>query len=559
MKHWRNNWEKFVGRKLQDAETSPEGHVWELIEQQLNAQDANSTSNTYKIAAALALLLLMATTSMFLFNSPNGEMAQFNPHLTLTSLETPTNIVSVAVQPEKADIKEAIATDLQKKRNTPTITASLNPIEAIPSNEIDYTNGRLNNPTFSPIYNPQAIKESIQPATEYIAAHIESQNNYILGNQNISIENHSLNTVKQEIFGLNTTNLINISNDFVLENEILISNANSPSILFTQEMAHINSLKGSVVPMDNFMDLNNELAYHPMALMSKENVAEVNLTNEEMMLEVVDQESNWLAEATQEFNEWKASVESTKAEEQLKREMDKQIEEELIEEAILDEDDPLTKLQKKQKDLYYANNINKGFHIGLVTGVQNTWVIKSSRNSEVNRDDVQYKFSPGYQVGLNFGYDITNHFGLMAEVKFSDEGTKYYNPAKDRTEHLDLKYIEIPVYVKFKHSKPTAKMKPMVFNYLAGVSFSDLRSVSTTIDNELDQRFAQDYNTSEWGLTAGFDFDIYTNRNLFWTVGTRASVSGLSKSFPKFKGEEAGTLNYSVGLFTRISFRKPGK
>ena len=558
MKHWRNNWEKFVGRKLQDAETSPEGHVWELIEQELNAQEANSTSNTYKIAAALALLLLMSSASLFLLNSPHGELAQFNPHLTLASIETPTSFASEAVQPEKADIKEVIATDLQQKRNTSTITANLNPIEAIQTNGIDY-NGRLNNPSFSPIYNPQERKQNIQPTTEYVVANIESQNNYILDHQNMSLEKHSLNTIKQDLLGLKRIDLIHLSKDFLIKNEILMSNAASPSLLITQEIAHINSLKGSVVPMDNFMNLNNELAYHPMALTSKENIAEANLSNEDMMLEVVDQESNWLAEANKEFNEWKESVESSKAEEQLKKEMDKQIEEELIEEAILDEDDPLTKLQKKQKDLYYANNINKGFHIGLVTGVQNTWVIKSSRNSEVNRDDVQYKFSPGYQVGLNFGYDITNHFGLMAEVKFSDEGTKYYNPAKDRTEHLDLKYIEIPVYVKFKHSKPTAKMKPMVFNYLAGVSFSDLRSVSTTIDNELDQRFAQDYNTSEWGLTAGFDFDIYTNRNLFWTVGTRASVSGLSKSFPKFKGEEAGTLNYSIGLFTRISFRKPGK
>ncbi|MCB0501227.1 MAG: PorT family protein [Bacteroidetes bacterium] len=554
MKHWRNNWEKFVSKKLQDAETSPEPHVWELIEQQLNAQDANATGNTYKVAAALALVLLMATASLFMINSPQGELAQFNSHLDLNSITAPVAMASETDESIEISIMNKITSDLERNRLDKTITADLNPLGWITfeDNSIRH-DGTIKVPNFNTILNPQHFDENVH--LPYVAANVNGEKQYVFDASTVQLSYYKLNNWRADIMPNNTRSLANITNHQMLPNDILISQSIEPSLAVMQDMMHIQTVNKSFI---NHNSINAELAYHHEVL-AKEFNSTAMVNDNELMLVVAEQQTSWLAEAQQELEEWKASIATTQVETQLKEQMDEKIQSQLIEEAILDEDDPLTKLQKKQKDLYYANNINKGFHIGLVTGFQNTWVAKASRNKEVSRDDVQYKFSPGYQVGLNFGYDFTNHFGLMAEVKYSDEGTRYYNPAKDRTEHLNLKYIEVPLYVKFKHSKPTSKMKPMVFNYLAGVSFSDLRSVSTTINGEIDQRFAQDYNTSEWGLTAGFDFDIYMNRNLFWTVGTRVGISGLSKSFPKFKGEETGTLNYSVGIFTRISFRKPGK
>lgn len=557
MKHWRNNWEKFVSKKLQDAETSPEPHVWELIEQQLNTQDANASGNTYKVAAALALVLLMATASLFMFNSPQGELAQFNSHLDIKSITAPIAMASEEDETVEVSVLDKITADLERKKLDKTITADLNPLGGITlqANNIRH-DGTIKVPDFTIILNPQHSDENVH--LPYVAANVNGEKQYVFDASTVQLSYYKLNNWKSDIMPNYTRSLANIADHQMLDNNILINRPIEPSLAVMQDIMHIQTIDKSFI---NYNSINTELAYHQEALLAKEFNSTAVVSENDFMLEVLvqEQQTSWLAEAQQELEEWKASIATTKVEALLKEQMDEKIQSELIEEAILDEDDPLTKLQKKQKDLYYANNINKGFHIGLVTGFQNTWVAKASRNEEVNRDDVQYKFSPGYQVGLNFGYDITNHFGLMAEVKYSDEGTRYYNPAKDRTEHLDLKYIEVPLYVKFKHSKPTSKMKPMVFNYLAGVSFSDLRSVSTTINGEIDQRFAQDYNTSEWGLTAGFDFDIYMNRNLFWTVGTRAGISGLSKSFPKFKGEETGTLNYSVGIFTRISFRKPGK
>ncbi|MEZ5004289.1 MAG: porin family protein [Chitinophagales bacterium] len=554
MKHWRNNWEKFVSKKLQDAETSPEPHVWELIEQELNAQDANATGNTYKVAAALALVLLMATASLFMFNSPQGELAQFNSHLDLKSLSAPVAMASETDETVEVSVLDKIAADLEREKLDKTISADLNPLVGITlkANSIRH-DGIIKVPNFNTILNPQHSDENVP--LPYVAANVSSEEQYVFDASTVQLSYYKLNNWKSDIMPNYTRSLANIADHQMMDNKILISQSFEPSLAVMQDMMHIQTVNKSFI---NHNSINAELAYHHEVL-AKEFNSTAMVNDNELMLVVAEQQTSWLAEAQKELEEWKASIATTQVETQLKEQMDEKIQSELIEEAILDEDDPLTKLQKKQKDLYYANNINKGFHIGLVTGFQNTWVAKASRNKEVSRDDVQYKFSPGYQVGLNFGYDFTNHFGLMAEVKYSDEGTRYYNPAKDRTEHLNLKYIEVPLYVKFKHSKPTSKMKPMVFNYLAGVSFSDLRSVSTTINGEIDQRFAQDYNTSEWGLTAGFDFDIYMNRNLFWTVGTRVGISGLSKSFPKFKGEETGTLNYSVGIFTRISFRKPGK
>ncbi len=369
----------------------------------------------------------------------------------------------------------------------------------------------------------------------------------------MNIESNGVLPFTSTLFAIEPYQLPKLNNTLLLENDVIVSNTN-PLLKADQNINHLNVSKASII--NQSINTTSQLAYNKEALMENDIIVSAVVEQEEM----IESESSWLVEAMEEFNDWKETVESSKQEEQLKKQMDDQIEENLVDEAILDEEDPLTKLQNAQKDLFYASNIHKGFHIGLVTGVHNTWVARASRNSEVNRDDVEYRFTPGYQFGLNFGYDFGKNFGVMAEVKFSDEGAKYYNPVVNRDEHIDLKYIEVPVYLKLKHNMTSSRNNnPMVFNYMLGATFKDLRRVKATVNEDVEKRFAQDYNTSEWGISAGFDFDIYTNRNLFWTFGVRAGASGWSKSFPRFKGEELGTITYTTGLFTRINFRKPTK
>ena len=549
MKQWLNNWEKNIGKQLQNAEAAPEGHVWELIEQELNIHKTVKRNKTYRWVAGIALLLLLATSGGLYFNDSNSHFAtdygllnfpDLNFLIIAESIDSKESIVEddiIEIKEEtiKAFYGEDIAAEETKAEQNPQILMA-----SVPQEVNTFSND---------IYEIQDLitNQAARRHTELSSLMLLDQPVYFSRMDDNQLVKLTMNRKDLEI----EPTISNIIKNVTLDNNVLLSSELSDNVVASQHTSTL-FLKGDLISIYEASKEYGSLASLGASTLWKDRI-ESNIESVEVAKNVIETKvaQSWLSESISEFEEWKKEIEEEALDEEL---------EELIDEANLDEEDPLTQRENQTLDLYRNNNISKGFHIGIVSGFQHNWSTRASRNSEIDRDDVQYKFSPGYQIGLNFGYDFAEHFGIMAEIKYSDEGTKYYNPSLQRNEYLDLKYLEMPIYLKAKHGKMTSKMRPIVFNYLLGASYSDLRKVSTYVEGE-DKRFGQDYNTSEWGLTAGFDFDLYLSKNFFFTVGTRAGVNGLSKSFPKFKGNENGnqSMTYNLGVYTRFNFRKPGR
>lgn len=581
MKRSQNNWEESIGNRLRDAESTPESHVWELLEMELDTQGASAKRKTYKITAAALLLLLIAASFVVLLPNNNAELANFH------TFNIPTYSEDLIASNHNSN-NQLIENELQSNLNTPKSFASNN-ITSNNTSETTISNDLIAVVNSSSKSDSKTSPRKLNRKTQH-ASLATIENNY-RDFEGLKFNTSPANNVLFNAVNEDRTNLLSLmdfsdveqlQDDVValtLEPSEAFKNYNNSKQDLNRGEAGLPTQKWvSTSNTKLFADLQvgilanqkgqvSNQSFNAQHLNTSTTIAlkevdlnSVQFADNEEVLETAEvaEVQHWLANTEKELQEWENLVEAAKIDD-VPQDIDDEILEELIEEAELDKEDPLTILQEEAKDLYYAKSIDKGFHIGLVTGFQNSWITKNSRNPEVQRDISKSLFSPGYQIGLNVGYDFAKHFGIMAEFKYSDEGVRFHNPEKDRIEHLDLKYIEIPVYFKAKHSAQTARMKPIVFNYLLGIQYSDLRNVSSYAGG-VEKRFAQDYNTSEWGLSAGFDFDYYFNKNLFITVGTRGSISGYAKNFPKLNdANKTGTMSYSVGVYTRINFRLPGR
>lgn len=551
MKRSQGNWEKIIGKKLRGATTVPESHVWELLEMELNTQSASAKRKSYKIAAAILLLLLITTNLIVLWpsnTSPIAEFDQFNfPNQSSNNLSSTTNSVAERSieQSTKTNTFFNSKESFNGKNESSVAFASVKDDKAIWANTITGNHNNLEKES------DNNLKGSIEQILDYSNSSINTTTT------KLKDDFESINSV------VATTNykhhpgkIANASS--VLENGTRLSLSQTDLFAYQQSSNLQKDLQFRAAQNSGF----HSFSIHQNSSIDLRIIDLTSILEENEEIVTAESASNveqqhWLAKTQEELTDWKNLVEASKID--VPNPIEDELLEELIEEAELDKKDPLSIIEEQAKDLYYAKTINKGLHFGLITGFQNNWLSKNSRNSEISRESAQRLFSPGYQVGLNFGYDFAEHFGIMAEFKYSDESARFNNEEKNRIEHLDLKYIEVPIYFKVKHSMPTAKMKPLVFNYIVGIQYRDLRSISSFADGE-DKRFGQDYNTSEWGVTAGFDLDYYLSKNLFLTVGTRASVNGDASNFPRINDAAGkGTLNYSVGVYTRFNFRLPGR
>jgi opacity protein-like surface antigen len=586
MKRWLNNWEKIIGDRLRKAEAEPGGHVWDLIEQELDnhtARRAGVYRNTYILA--LFLLLFLGFSAAFWIPGPAGQKAYNDRAITISEIShefwtiipgQPQVISPTADKKPKGDVSAVIAESESMERSEQApgkekhfaglqvdkllTIQSVSEYRFAAETDHELAEIALHELLVDIDRDLQRSREVLSVLT--IPADMEYSMPSTPGETLHKYELHELNGVKG-VSGLEAKmELLRRKADNYQLRAGLIVRTDDPALNVYQQISQL--------AMQGLHQSGNTGMYKQEEDMSLHAVTELQGTRfysehgEEVLAAVYErtervaaaeklaaERSSWISEALSELETWKKSLSEQEEE---SREL-----KDLIEEAVIDEDDPLTKRQNATKDLYRAHNINKGFHIGMVAGVTSTWVTRASRNPEVNRNNVDYRFNPGYQVGLNMGYDITEHFGLMTEFKYSGEGGRYLHPLGDRKQHIDLRYIEFPVYAKIKHSRLSAKMRPLVFNYLAGVTYKDLRTVKVSNGGK-DERFGQDYNTSEWGLSAGFDFDFYINKNLFWTIGARAGVAGNAKDFPRMTGKDGqGPLSISTGLYTRFNFRLPGK
>lgn len=212
------------------------------------------------------------------------------------------------------------------------------------------------------------------------------------------------------------------------------------------------------------------------------------------------------------------------------------------------------KIAQKLKKNHHQN---RGLFVGPMVGGHYTAMTKSSREG-VNTSRMDHKVSFGTFYGLSAGYIINSRWTVGLEwIYNSGEGQRFGEKKNEvnYNKYIDLDYMKLPIIVKYRQQfLYTGKGVPASFNLIGGMQFSRLRGVNTYVDGEIEP-FEINYNHHQWGLIAGFEFDIYPTNKIFFTIGGRASFNADLNTFPSLRGAD-GMAPFSVqtGIYTKLHY-----
>ncbi|MEY2828751.1 MAG: hypothetical protein RIQ33_609 [Bacteroidota bacterium] len=217
-----------------------------------------------------------------------------------------------------------------------------------------------------------------------------------------------------------------------------------------------------------------------------------------------------------------------------------------------------------KRQLYFV----KGFHIGLKGEFNNTWILVTQPSSitKATSTQINYKIDAGLAYGFLAGYDFNNKFGLQVEYHLVSQIAQRYEVTsqytiKDKTTRLKLNYNHIPLLFKFKwHPLKGVEQKPVVMDYMIGVQYGWLKSTDLSTPNIIEADYIKkQINLTEWNLVAGINYDFYLNKNLFLSMGGRATYgSNLKNLFNNNLNEKSRnvTLGIELGMHYKLPFGK---
>jgi len=212
----------------------------------------------------------------------------------------------------------------------------------------------------------------------------------------------------------------------------------------------------------------------------------------------------------------------------------------------------------------------KGFQIGIVGNFNNTWILQNktpentSQNLFVRSLPSPYDAKPDYRAkfgtswGLHAAYQFSLHSSIDAEILLNaKEGQKYayLTPTGRVNKTANLEYMRIPLMYRYRMSSPYSFSRkiPATVSYLVGLQYARLNQID--IDPNIQFLNPHDFNTNEWGLVLGMEYDFYLSHHYSLTLGSRASISRSVQSFPFFMSQESPAPNNAyLGLTARFNY-----
>lgn len=163
----------------------------------------------------------------------------------------------------------------------------------------------------------------------------------------------------------------------------------------------------------------------------------------------------------------------------------------------------------------------------------------------------------GSKIGLVAGgfvsYSAINHFGISADVLYSQRGGKYDKPDEPSSHIQHLNYLEIPVVARY-YLNLSGNFRPNLF---IGPSLGILLDAERTKTINRGQAFADDENKDEFqsvdlGATAGFqaNFKVKDRQRFLIDARYTLGVTNVRTNSTPWLGNStfSFTLGYSFGV-----------
>ncbi len=176
----------------------------------------------------------------------------------------------------------------------------------------------------------------------------------------------------------------------------------------------------------------------------------------------------------------------------------------------------------------------KGYYIGIQTGAQATDIL--NRNN-IDKSAFNHKRSYSPTVGINGGYNFTDHFGVSTEASLSMEGQRYeLHGVEVRAKQT---YLKVPVLFTY-NSNPeskvilTAKLGPQV-GLLLNAKQKDGNGNTVLGDTK------DNYSTVTFGAAGGVGVRMAVAKNIYLDAGLKIDAHyGKNKEV-----EYSATINES--------------
>ena len=221
----------------------------------------------------------------------------------------------------------------------------------------------------------------------------------------------------------------------------------------------------------------------------------------------------------------------------------------------------------------------QGFEMGTTTTLNGSFIIHGQNLFQTlngtgipPQSRLAYRFTFGYNVGLAFGYNFNNKYGIYTAVSYNKGGEHYddiFNPYGSGPLHIirtvDLSYIQVPVFFKydfvcFKERYRLYAMTGPEFGFMVNAQ----ENISTNgAPNQVILTAGQEYKKFDlgWGLGLGTDIyirqDLYFEGGLFGYVGLLDMNTSAVKAQPWFAANDVKyqtSYNFHPGVELGIHF-----
>jgi hypothetical protein len=201
---------------------------------------------------------------------------------------------------------------------------------------------------------------------------------------------------------------------------------------------------------------------------------------------------------------------------------------------------------------------SNGYYAGITGHLANTWLLNNKTMQGLKSDELTASLpSFGYNLGIVGGKNISNRFGLHAEIYFISVTRQNYNEylyGSYINNNMQLSYSSFSITGRWhltRHEKP--ERHALVFGAYTGI----LKRAVQQIDGE-SRSLTSDYKSSDYGILAGYEYLFHTERDISVGTGFQAryglnNIFAGNETIPGFLGS---TRNASFNLTLSVRYHR---
>lgn len=212
---------------------------------------------------------------------------------------------------------------------------------------------------------------------------------------------------------------------------------------------------------------------------------------------------------------------------------------------------------------------NEGYSKSLIIGTaftySNSWLFNNDTYDGFNKNNLnQTNLSFGNSYAVLLGYDLSNNYTIQSEWSINNKQEQdyvRYIEGKQVHKKIIINYTYFDLLIKKKEARFAFKNRiPASFNYLAGIQYSYIKSISRTINGNT-RSVKNRYRKDNYGLVLGVEYQLTIKHLWIISSGLRADI-GMRNIYAGNSVTPASfnrTYNSSIGLNVGINYVIPIK